>query len=411
MTTFKTRNTIVTAATGLLFLAACGKGGDPKKGAQQQNAPAPVTLQEIQLAPTTYYDEYPGTTVALSQVDLHAQVGGYITGIFFKEGDHVRKGQKLYEIDKSKYLASYTQAQANLAQAKANQDRAQKDADRYIYLNKQDAIAKQILDHALTDLDNAKSGVSSANAALVSSRTDLNFATILAPFDGTIGLSQVKLGTDVSPNTTLLATISTDNPVAVDFVVNEQTIPRFTKLNQQRNTDAPGDSLFTIKLADGSLYNAPGRISLLDRAVDPQTGTLRVRLVFPNAQGALKAGMSCTVRVHNQDAKEQILIPNKATTEQMGEYFVFVAKDTVIAPQTDSAKKAAKKDEKAANTPQLVAIQKKVVLGQVIGPNVVVKTGLQPGEKIIVDGMQKLKSGAPVTTAVAPTAPQQGAAK
>ena len=400
MTNVITKSIFIAGAAGMLALAACGGGGDKTKAARQ-NTPTPVTLQEVQLQPTSYYDEYPGTTVALSQVELRAQVSGYITGIFFKEGEHVRKGRKLYEIDRSKYQASYTQAQANLTQARANQDRAQKDADRYIYLSKQDAIAKQVLDHALTDLQNAKAAVSNVNAALVSAQADLNFATITAPFDGTIGLSQVKAGTLVSIGQTLLNTISTDDPVAVDFVVNEKEIPRFTRIEQLRNVPDT-DSLFTIKLADASLYHATGSISVLDRAVDPQTGTIRVRLVFPNKEGALKSGMSCTVRVHNQDAKEQMLIPNKATLEQMGEYFVFVAKDTVIA-EADPAKK----DDKATGKPQLAAQQKKVVLGQVIGAGVVVKSGLQPGDKIIVDGIQKLRDGAPVTAAV-PPGPQQG---
>ena len=389
------RINVAVIITGSLLLASCGDDAAKQKAAQQ-NMPAPVTLQAVQLQPTIYYDEYPGTTVALSQVDLRAQVNGYITGIFFKEGEHVHKGQKLYEIDRSKYQATYTQASANVAQAQANEARAQKDADRYIYLSKQDAIAKQTLDHALTDLQNAKAAVSAAKAAQANTTTDIGFATILAPFDGTIGLSQVKLGTLVTASQTLLNTISTDNPVAVDFVVNEKEIPRFSKLERATAPSAP-DSLFTLKLADGSLYNATGRLSVLDRAVDPQTGTIKVRLEFPNPQGMLKAGMSCNVRVHNQDASEQLMIPNKATTEQMGEYFVFVAKDTVIVPQTDSAKKAMA-DDPNAGKPRLMAMQKKVILGQVIGANVIVKSGLQQGDMVVVDGVAKVRPGQTVTT-------------
>jgi len=390
---------------GALLFSSCGNNDDKKKAAQQ-NMPAPVTLQVVKKVPAIYYDTYPGTIVALSQVDLHAQVSGYITGIFFKEGTHVQKGQKLYEIDRSKYDAAYRQANANLVQARANQNKAQKDADRYTYLSQHDAIAKQILDHALTDLENAKALVASAAAAVASAQTDLNFATIKAPFDGTIGLSQVKLGTLVSQGQTLLATISTDNPVAVDFVVNEKEIPRFNTLEHQQMP--AGDSLFTLLLADGSTYNASGKISVLDRAVDPQTGTIRVRLVFPNTDATLRSGMSCTVRVHNKDAAEQIMIPNKATLEQMGEYFVFVAKDTVITTQANSDKKASDQQGPPAQGPQLKAIQRKVQLGQVIDSNVIVKSGLEPGERLIVNGIQKLREGAMVTTAVPP---QQGAGK
>ncbi len=397
MTNSIIRIPVTALAAGSLLLSACGGKGDGKQAGGPQNGPAPVTMQTVQMQPASYFDEYPGTTVAMSQVDLRAQVNGYVTGIFFKEGEHVRKGQKLYEIDRSKYQAAYAQVEANVVQAKANEARAQKDADRYIYLSKQDAIAKQILDHALTDLQNAKAGVSSANAALVSARTDLNFATILAPFDGTIGLSQVKLGTLVSQSQTLLNTISTDNPVAVDFVINEKEIPRFIRLEKEKSTD---DSLFTIKLGDGSIYSATGKISVVDRAVDPQTGTIKVRLVFPNNEGELKAGMSCNVRLHSQNAKEQLLIPNKATIEQMGEYFVFVARDTVIAADKSAEKSGGKNQPPAPTGPQTVAIQQKVSLGAVIGADVIVKNGLNAGDKLIVDGIAKLRSGQPVTTAV-----------
>ncbi len=378
-----------------LLLTACGGRKDATDKDKQQNTPTPVTLQVAQVEPAVYYDEYPGTATALSQVDLRAQVNGYITGIFFKEGDRVRKGQKLYEIDRRKYQDAVLQAQAALAQSRANQDRAQKDADRYVYLQKQDAIAKQIVDHALTDLATAKAGVANAAAVLNTTRTDLNFATITAPFDGTIGLSQVKLGTLVAASQTLLNTISSDNPMAVDFVVNEKELPRFVRLEQQ-GAGLPGDSLFTLRLADGTRYDATGRISVIDRAVDPQTGTIRIRLIFPNTEGILRSGMSCTVRVHSQDGSQQLLIPNRATTEQMGEYFVFVAKDTTAAPASSDAKG----DKQTPAGPQLVAKQRKVLLGRVIGPNVIVKSGIEPGDRIVVDGLQKLRDGGPITTAV-----------
>jgi membrane fusion protein (multidrug efflux system) len=367
-----------------LLVSSCS--GD-KKGNAQGGGPTPVSLQEVQRQPAIYYDQYPGTVVALSQVELRAQVSGYITGIYFKEGDHVHKGQRLYEIDRSKYQATYAQAQANLQVAKANQDKAQKDADRYIYLNKQDAIAKQVLDHALTDLENAKSQVASAKADLVKAQTDLNFSQITAPFDGIVGISEVKLGALVTASQTLLNTISTADPVAVDFVVNEKQIGRFQAIKTE-NVPA-NDSLFTLLMPDNSLYPQPGKLALIDRAVDPQTGSIKVRTYFPNPTQRLTVGMSCIVRVHSQEGSEQILIPAKATIEQMGEYFVFVAKDTTIASDKD------KKDAQAG--PGMVAQQKKVMLGQTINDNVIVKSGLEPGERLIVEGIQKLRDGAPIT--------------
>lgn len=371
-----------------LALATASCGSSDQKNAQQ-NQPTPVVVQPASLQPAIYYDEYPGNVVAISQVDIKAEVGGYITGIFFKEGDHVRKGQKLYEIDRSKYQASYAQALAGLQVAKANELKAQKDADRYIYLSKHDAVAKQTLDHALTDLQNTKSQVASANADLVKARTDLNYSIITAPFDGVIGLSQVKMGTLITADQTLLNTISTDNPVAVDFVVNEKQISRFQQIKSE-NIPAQ-DSLFTLRMPDNNLYNLPGKLSVIDRAVDPQTGTIKIRLLFQNPDQTLRTGMSCIVRVHSQEKAEQILIPAKAIVEQMGENFVFIAKDTVINNGDN-------KDKKENAGPMLVAEERKVQVGQVIDSNIIIRSGLEQGEKVIVEGIQKLHSGSPITT-------------
>jgi membrane fusion protein, multidrug efflux system len=385
---------------GCFALLSCGG----KKKGNPANAPTPVNLMVVHYSPAVYYDEYPGTVVALSQVDIHPEVEGYVTGIFFKEGDHVEKGQKLYEIDKSKYQANYDQAIANVKVAEANLDEAQKDADRYIYLNKHDAIAKQILDHALTTLQNAKNQVTSAKQDLVKAQTDLNYATIRAPFSGTIGISQVKLGNTVTIGQTTLNTISTDDPMAVDFVINEKQLSRFLKLQRQRVN--PSDSLFTIVMPDNTLYAYTGQISVIDRGVDPQTGTVIIRLTFPNPQTDLRAGMSCTVRVHNEDTSQQIIIPNKAVVEQMGEYFIFLAKDTIIHSPTDTAN--TKQAKEAEDQPALHAIQRKVVLGQQIDENVIVKTGMKDGDTLIVDGIQKLKTGSVVTTANTASPQQQG---
>jgi multidrug efflux pump subunit AcrA (membrane-fusion protein) len=148
-------------------------------------------------------------------------------------------------------------------------------------------------------------------------------------------------------------------------------------------------------LPNASLYPETGKISVIDRAVDPQTGTIRVRLVFPNPKYILKAGMSCIVRVHNQDSTPQLVVPGRAVVEQMGEYFVFVVKDTLIARPADSAEK---KGADTASGPRLMAFQKKVQIGQTIGAEVIIKSGITAGEKIVVDGVQQLHDGSPVAT-------------
>ncbi len=356
----------------------------------------PVNLMSVQKQNVLYYDQYPSTTQALSQVNLLAQVTGAITAIYFKEGSHVTKGQKLYEIDKRIYQAAYDQAVANLKVAQGNQVQAQQDADRYDYLNKYNAVAKQTYDHAVITLDNSKASVKAADQAVKTAKTNLNYSVIYAPFDGTIGFSMVKLGDVVTPGTTILNTISTDNPMAVDFIINEKQLPHFEKLKEGA---AKGiDSLFTILLPDNTLYPSTGRISVIDRAVDAQTGSIRVRLVFDNPKGYLRVGMSCVVRVHNQETAPVLLVPSKAVVEQMGEYFVFVGRDTTIVnPKA--------KTDTGRNKKEFVAIQKKVMTGQTIGPNVIIKSGINEGDKLVTDGVQSLHDGSQITTAnkVAPT--------
>ena len=152
------------------------------------------------------------------------------------------------------------------------------------------------------------------------------------------------------------------------------------------------DWLFPIQLPNHSLYKQLGKISVIDRAVDAQTGSIKVRLVFDNPKNELRAGMSCVVRVHNQDVKPQIIVPSKAVVEQMGEYFVFVAKDTTVA---DSASKERPYPQKKS----IVVTQKKVQTGQTVNADVILKSGINDGDKIVTDGVQSLHDGSRVTTA------------
>jgi RND family efflux transporter MFP subunit len=369
----------------IVIFAAC------KKKLPPENTEVPVNLYKVKAQRVLYYDKYPSTTAALSQVTLLPQVQGAITGIFFTEGTEVKKGQKLYEIDRRIYQDSYDAAVANRKVTEGTLLQAQQDADRYEYLNKYNAVAKQLYDHAVITLDNAKSQVKSADQAVRTAKTNLGYADVYAPFDGTIGLSQVKLGNVVTAGTTVLNTISTDDPMAVDFVINEKQLPKFERLQQSKHE--PTDSLFTILLADNSLYPVNGKIAVIDRAVNSQTGAITIRLVFPNPKGMLRVGMSCVVRVHNQEPGPQIVVPGKAVVEQMGEYFVYTAKDTMMnnpKAGADSAKNKIKK---------LVAFQKKVQVGETIGPNMIIKSGIDNGERVIVDGVQLLHDGSKITTA------------
>ncbi|MBL7757966.1 MAG: efflux RND transporter periplasmic adaptor subunit [Chitinophagaceae bacterium] len=364
------RNFYFIASISLMgLLSACGGKQQP---AQQGPPPAvPVTVAEVVSSEAAYYDEYPGTVVALNQTEIRAQVTGYITGIHFQDGATVTKGQRLYSIDQQLYGANYQQALANLQVQETNLLKAQKDADRYHELDKQDAIAKQQVDYADAALEAARKQVDAAKANVNAVKANLGFATITAPFTGTIGISQVRMGTSVVAGQTVLNTVSTDDPIAVDFTVDQKELYRFNQLLTGGGKGA--DSTFSIAFGK-EVYPANGKLLLLDRAVDPQTGTIRARLSFANGKKLLKAGMSTTVRILNNSGQQSVTIPYKAVTEQLGEFFVYVV--------GDSSKVS----------------QRKVVLGKQIGTNIIVRDGVQNGEKIVVEGIQNLREGAVIST-------------
>ncbi|HET6254814.1 MAG TPA: efflux RND transporter periplasmic adaptor subunit [Puia sp.] len=367
--------------TGLLSLTvAFGLASCGSKSAGPAAPPPPaVNVYAVRTGNATYFESYPGTATPLNQVDIKPQVSGNISGIFFKDGQEVRKGQKLYEIDQQQYKAAVQQANANVLVAKANLAKAQQDADRYLELAKDSAIAKQTLDHALADLDAAKQQLQATQAQVASVETNLKYTEISAPFDGTIGISQVKVGTAVYPQT-LLNSVSTDDPMAVDIAIDQADIPQF---NRYFERGAKGkDSIFTAVLPDGSIYPYPGQLYLLDRSIDPTTGTLKARITFPNPKNELKAGLTTNIRVKHASGDSTLLIPYKSVVEALGEFFVFVVQDSI-------------------------ALQKKVSLGTRIGPNIVVKSGLTEGEKVVTDGVQKLRDSSVVRLGP-PKAPAAG---
>ena len=328
-------------------------------------------MQPVVLAAAVYYDEYPATVTALNQVELRPQVSGFISGVHFKDGDRVKNGQLLYSIDEQLYSANYQQAVANLKVQEANLNKAQKDADRYHELDKNDAVAKQLVDNADAALEVAKKQADASKANIQAVQTNVRYTKVYAPFNGVIGISSVKAGTSVTAGQTVLNTVSTDNELAVDFNIDQKEIYRFSTLMAEKGK--PADSTFTLAFG-ADVYPYPGKISLLDRAVDPQTGTIKARLIFPNNKNVLRAGMNGTVRVKNNASAQAILIPYKAITEQLGEFFVYVPNDSNKVSQ------------------------RKVVLGKQIGKDVIIKDGLKSGENVVVQGVQNLREGAMIQT-------------
>ena len=372
----------LTGFAAFLLMAACSNNNIPVT----PTAPPPVkvTVQPVVLADAVYYDEYPATVSPLNQVDLRPQVSGFITGVHFKDGDRVRKGQLLYSIDAQLYAANYQQAVAGLKVQEANLNKAQKDANRFHELDKNDAVAKQLVDNADAALEVARKQADASRANIQAVQTNVKYTKVYAPFDGVIGISAVKTGAAVTAGQTLLNSVSSDKELAVDFNIDQKEIYRFTKFMNEKPTVT--DSIFTLAFGN-DIYPYPGKISLLDRAVNPQTGTIKARLIFPNNKNLLIAGMNGTVRVKNNGAAQSILIPYKAVTEQLGEFFVYVPNDSNKVSQ------------------------RKLILGKQIGINVIVKEGLKDGEKVVVEGIQNLREGAMINTTTPTPPPAEKAAK
>jgi membrane fusion protein (multidrug efflux system) len=351
-----------------IVLASCGNTNPTSQ--QAAPPPMPVTTYTVVKEEVTTIDKYPGVVVPLNEVELRAEVGGYITAIYVQDGQKVSKGQKLYEIDRTNYQSAYNSAKANLEVAKANHARAEKDAQRYTSLAEKEAIAIQRVDYALTDLANAASQIAAAQANLTTAQANLNRSVIVSPLTGTIGISQVKLGALISPGSTLLNTVSTNDPMAVDIAVNQKDIQRFIEL-QKKPSQSISDSIFSIE-QNGNSYALNGKIVVVDRAVDPGTGTIKVRISYPNPSGLLVSGMTCNVNVLNKAEVPQIVIPHKAVSEQLGKYSVYVVGDSSKVEQ------------------------RIVTLGSETQGNIVITNGLKEGEVIVSEGIMKLRPGAVV---------------
>jgi membrane fusion protein (multidrug efflux system) len=331
----------------------------------------PVAVSEVTSEMISNAIHYPGTVVALKQTELRAEVNGYITNIYVNDGAVVSKGQRLYEIDRVRYQAARDQARANHQIALTNLDKVKRDLDRYITLDEKQAIAKQIVDYAQSDFNNAKAQVDAAKANLVNTENNLSRSVIYAPFSGTVGISQVRQGALVTSGATLLNTISSTQPIAVDIMVSERDIQKFMDL--QKNTNVIKDSIFSLQLPSGEIYDKFGKITTIDRAVDQNTGTITVRATFDNSKGILRVGMNTDLLVLNHSTTPQMVITYKAVMEQLGETLVYTISDS--------------------NT----AVATKVILGLKLGDRVVINEGLSEGQKVITDGLINLRANDKVT--------------
>lgn len=358
----------LSCALAVTLLTACG--GDNQNSQSNSGGPmgshaVSVTTEEAKLERVGGTRNYPATVVALNETEIRAEVNGYITGIFVSDGARVQKGQKLYEIDRIRYEADVEKAEANLRIAESNLLRIERDVERYRSLAEQDAIAKQTLDYAETDLSTQQAQVQANKAALVTAQTNLKRAVIIAPYAGVVGISQVREGALVSSGTTLINTISSIDPIAVEIQINEKEIDEFIALQNLGSSEN-----IKVKLPNGLFYEQPGNLVTLDRAIDRNTGTLKARASFSNQTNRLIPGMNVNLVITTQSEEEQVTISQKSLIEQLGVYNVFVVN----------------KDGQAE--------YREVATGPTLDDGrMVVLSGVEANEKVIVDGATRVSDG------------------
>ncbi len=417
-TLMQTKSFYATASCALaLMLSGCGeKKPEAAKGAAAAAA-VPVVTTNVRQATVPVYSEITARTDSPETVNVEARVAAFLKSQHFEEGRQVQKGQLLFTLDDREYAAKLQQAKASLAKAeadlasardratvasaeanlevaKAQLGKANQDVARLKPLAEQQAVPQQDYDNALamqkaamadvasrnasletarvnqkTSIGQAEAAVLTAKAQIVQAELDVSYCHITAPISGLIGTRQVAPGNLVGKTgPTLLATISVLNPIRALLSISESEYLRLVK----RHKAATGAIPLELILADGSTFSQKGRIIIADRAVDLQTGTLSLIAEFPNPDNLLRPGQFGRVRAAVEMAENALLVPQKAVTEMQSAKIVYVVS--------------------SENKVQL----RTVVLGQRVGQDYIVTEGLKPGEKIIVEGLMKVRPGSTV---------------
>lgn len=368
------------------LLSACGDKAAP-----------PAQLPEaayVTIAPETraVENELPGRLESYRTAEVRARVPGIVLKRTFEEGAFVKQGQVLFRIDPRSYQASVQNAKAALSRAEANKVQADLKLKRYKPLVEINAISKQEYDDAIAAAKQASADVESAKATLINNKLDLEYATVTAPISGRIGRAMVTEGALVGQNeTTLLATIQQINPIYLNLTQSSAELLKLRQMMQSgmlTGTEKKGLDV-TMVMEDGSIYPKTGKLLFSDISVDPTTGELALRALFPNPDNMLLPGMFVRARLQQAIDKNAITVPQQAVTHSNDGSSVMVI---------NSENKAEVRSVKT---------------GAAVGNRWVVLEGLQPGDKVIVEGLQKVRPGAPVNPVewVDPMAPAKAPAE
>ena len=358
------------ALRGLLFafllaivLSGCDRGSDA--------ATAPPSIEvgvvKVESGPVTVYEEYVAQTEAPDTIELRAQITGLLQRQVVPDGAQVKAGDLLYEIDPRPIQAALEQATANLAQARAALTNAQQTLDRYQELVGQGFVSKQAFQNALAQQRGAAAAGQAERARVREAKINLGYTSIRAPADGYLSQSQVRPGSLVTAQQTLLNTLYSSDPMYVYFTLSEEKLLGLQKSQQMNSTQDREDRRFRLTLTDGSEYRFRGTLDFVDTAVSQQTGTLRARVTVPNPDRVLRPGMFVRLKVPALDSGDAITVPQKAVTELQGLKTVYVIGA-----------------DNKAQARQIVASTR-------AGNDWVVEKGLRAGDLVVVEGLPKIQ--------------------
>ena len=379
-------------ALSALFLAACS-GGKEQGGAPGAGGPPPapaVTVVTLKSESVPMVAELPGRTSPFLIAELRPQVTGIVTERAFNEGSEVKAGQVLYRIDPAPYQAAYDSAKATLARAEANAQVARIKAERHAGLVKIEAVSKQANDDAQAGLKQAEAEVAAAKAALDKAKIDLDYTRLKSPIAGRIGRSAVTAGALVTANQVqALATVQQLDPIYVDLTQSSADMLRMrAEIAAGRlQAGAKGEVPVKLILEDGSEYATEGRLALSEVTVNKGTGSVTLRAKFSNADDVLLPGMYVRARLPQGTRSDAILVPHKALSRDS------LGNALVMAVDAESK-----------------VVARPVQVAQSLGENWVVTSGVKAGERIIVEGLQKVRPGVVVQAEDAGAAPAAPAA-
>jgi membrane fusion protein (multidrug efflux system) len=368
-------------ALGLVFAATHSKH---VSGAPQRASPD-VEVVQVKQRDVPVFGEWIGTLDGLVNADVRAQVTGYLLRQGYQEGAFVKKGDLLFEIDPRPFQAALDQAQGQLAQAKASlanavavQGRTQLDVERYTPLAREQAASQQDLDNAVQNnlaakatVETAKAQIQTYVAAVETAKINLEFSRLVSPIDGIAGQAQLQVGALATPGSGPVTSVSTVDPIKVYFTVGEPQYLEWRRRFPTEASRAEADNNLALELilADGSTYAYPGKFYFADRQVNEGTGAIRIAALFPNPGNILRPGGYARVRAVIRTQKNALLVPQRAVTELQGGYQLAVV---------DAESK--------------VNIRT-VTVGERVGQQWIIAEGLKPGETVIVEGVQKVRTG------------------